>query len=422
MTSLITPLLLGTSAVIVSKLNEKTNTCDLTEHNVLKKRTLDGLTQETRSLIELITLQKGTFPVGSFKYKAHRYPGDIDIFEPVKACCDIETATKSISEKIQNMAKAISNRKDVYLGDFKAGLDYRYQITNADNANSKLNELFNSNLLSREELEEALEQKNLDDLVEYMRKFYIVRWNLEELMSGIKILPQNKRLTLEEAITHKTIVKIDLWAPQDGNYNEVTNFFLIVMIGKDGKEVVLNEELGDRLVNLNHDIVKYGSKKNRNSLKLAKRLWNRALFLGDKKMPKILYPLFQSGCNSLNQVAGESEVVRQMIEKLPNPPIDVLLKQIDGFRRRITDVFDVDFDPRPMYDLLINILERRIDIVSGLTELESMIKKVVEKHANEFLKCNVSNLNKIIEEAKENDKHIKKRLATNVDEEFGEVY
>ncbi len=421
MSSLITPLLLGTGAIFVSKLNEKSNSCNISEQNVLKKRTFDGLTQETKSLIELITLQKGTFPVGSFKFKAHRYPGDIDIFEPVKACCDRETATKIIAEKLQNMAKAISNRKDVYLGDFKAGLDDRYLVTEA-NKNDKLNQLFNTGLLSQEEFEEALNQKTLDDLVEYMRKFYIVRWNLEELIRGSKVLPQNKQLTLQEAITHKTIVKIDLWAPQDGNYNEVTNFFLIVMIDKDGREVVLNEELGDRLINLNHDIVKYGSKKNRNSLKLAKRLWNRALFLKDSKMPKVLYPLFQSGCNSLNQVAGESEVVRQMIEKLPNPPLDILFKQIDGFRRRITDVFDVDFDPKPMYDVLINILERRVDVISGLTELESMIKKVVEKHANEFLKCNVSNLDKLIEEAKNNEKNINKRLPSDVDEEFGEVY
>ena len=421
MSSLITPLLLGTGAIFVSKLYKEKKTCGLNSSNVLKKRTIDGLSQETRGLIELITLQKGTFPVGSFKYKAHRYPGDIDIFEPVKACCNVETATKVITKKIQNMASKIKETKGVYLGDFKAGLDFRYDLTNV-NSNEKLIELLNNGLIKQEEFNEAVSQKTEADLLEYMRKFYIVRWNLDELIKGEKVLPLNKRLTLQEAITHKTIVKIDLWAPQDGNYNEVTNFFLIVMIDKDGKEVVLNEELGDRLISLNHDIVKYGSKEHRNSLKLAKRLWNRALFLGDKKMPKILYPLFQSGCNSLNQVAGESEVVRQMVEKLTNPPIDILLRQIDGFRRRITDVFDVDFDPNPMYNIIINILNNKIDIVSGLTELEGMIKKVVEKHANNFLKCNVPNLNTLIKEAKENEKNIKKRLATDIDEELGEVY
>ncbi len=420
MTSLLTPLLLGTSAIFVSNLNKSSNSCRK-DDEILKKRTFDGLTQETKSLIELITIQKGTFPVGSFKFKAHRYPGDIDIFEPVKACCDKESASKEIAKKIQKMALEISKRKDVYLGDFKAGLDFRYTTPMSD-IEGKLNELVDLELITQEELQEALSLKSRDELVEYMRKYYIVRWSLEELIQGYKLLPKGLRLELSDALTHKSIVKIDLWAPQDGNYNEVTNFFLIVMIGKDGKEVVLNEELGDRLINLNHDIVKYGSKEHKNSLKLAKRLWNRALFLGDKKIPKILYPLFQSGCNSLNQIAGESEVVRQMVERLPSPPIDILLRQIDGFRRRITDVFDVDFDPQPMYNIIINILNRQIDIVSGLVELESMIKKVVEKHAREFLNCNLSNIDSLIKEAKSMDKDVKKRLASDIDEEFGEVY
>lgn len=410
-------LLLGGAAIFLSRLEKKkllnlnflasnnNDTCNLAS-DVLKIRTLDGLTEETRALIELVTLQNDVFPVGSFKYKAHRYPGDIDIFEPVKACCDKETASKSIANKIQTMAKEIQIKPKVYLGDFKAGLDERYTINFLENSRDILENLRDNNLLSEKDFTEAITIANLDDLQEFMRKFRIVRWNLEELITGFKILPGDVQLTLSEALTHKSVVKIDLWAPLNGNYNEITNFFLIIMIDEDGKEIVLNEELGDRLVNLNHDIVKYSSKKNKNSLKLAKRLWNRALFLKDKEMPKLLYPLFQSGCNSLNQIAGESEVVRMMIQKLLNPPIEELLLQIDGFRRRITDVFDVDFEPQPMFNVIKNILNSRINIIDGLLELESMLKKVVEKHASNWIKCNVPNLNSLIEEAKENEKYV----------------
>lgn len=405
----IAPLFLGSSALFINRLKDKIsstisgdNTCKRYNNNVLKQRTFDGLSKETQDLIRLITIENGVFPVGSFRYKAHRYPGDIDIFEPVKACCDKETASQAIANKISKMAREINQYSNIYLGDFKAGLDERYNVSTPD----ELERLLKTGLFTNEEYQEALSQKTEDDLQEFLRQFRIVRWTIPELIDGYKLLPKKLKLSLADALTHNSVVKVDLWAPQNGNYNEITNFFLIVMIDKNGKETVLNEELGDRLKNLNHDIVKYGSCKNRNSLKLAKRLWNRALFLNDPEIPKILYPLFQSGANSLNQIAGESEVIRMMLQKLKNPPIDVLMEQIDNFRRRITDVYDVEFNAEPMYKIIINILQRKTDIITGLLELENLLKKAVEVHSRNFLKCKLPNLNKLISDAKKFDKII----------------
>jgi len=418
--SVIAPLLLGSSAVFINRLKDKItgfssdNTCKRRKDNILKQRTFEGLSKETQGLIQLITIENGVFPVGSFRYKAHRYPGDIDIFEPVKACCDKESASQAIANKISTMAKEISQHHDIYLGDFKAGLDERYNVSTV----AELEQLLKTGLLTQEEYREAVSQKTQEDLQEFLRQFRIIRWSIPELIAGYKILPKKIKLSLADALTHKSVVKVDLWAPQNGTYNEITNFFLIVMIDKNGKETVLNEELGDRLKNLNHDIVKYGSCKHRNSLKLAKRLWNRALFLNETEMPKMLYPLFQSGANSLNQVAGESEVIRMMLEKLKNPPVEILLTQIDGFRRRITDVYDVDFNPEPMYKVIINILQRKTDIITGLLELENLLKKAVEVHSRDFLKCTLPDLNKIINDAKKLDKIMEK----GGDKELEEIY
>lgn len=415
------PLVIG-SSLFASMLNKKSTKCTKNKQDILSQRTFSGLTQETKSLIELVTLEKGIFPVGSFKYKAHRYPSDIDIFEPIKACCDKESASKEITERIQKMIINITKKDGIYVGDFKAGLDSRYDIP-ITNVYEKIKELYDNKLITKDDLEEIQKLEYYDDLVEYMRKYYIIRWNTEELIKGIKILPLGKLLTLEEAITHKSIVKIDVWAPQDGNYNEITNFLLIIMKNEKGEEIVLNEELGDRLISLNHDIVKYSSKEQRNSLKVAKRLWSRALFLGDKKLPKILYPLFQSGCNSLNQVAGELEIVSKIIQKIPNPPIKMLLKQIDGFRRRIIDVFDVDFDPNPALNIINNILENNLNILKGLEELEKELKTIIERHANNYLECNLPELDDIIEDAKKNQKSItKKRLAIEIHKDLGDIF
>ena len=407
-------LLLGTTALFASSIKSSGKNLYETPvlsscrrvgdvQNVLKTRTFDGLSHETQDLIRLITLDKKTFPVGSFKYKAHRYPGDIDIFEPVKACCTEESASEAIANKLKTLAKEISKRKSVYLGDFKAGLDHRYYLAPNTNPKLYLDRLRKQDLLTADEYQEGLTLRG-ENLDEFVRRFYVIRWNLEELVAGIKTLRGNVTLTLADALRAKTIVKIDLWAPINGNYNETTNFFLIIMIDEQGNEKVLNQELGDRLISLNGDIVKYGG-AHKNSLKLAKRLWNRALYVNDRQMYNLLYPLFQSGANSLNQIAGESEVIRMMLTKLVNPPTQQLYQQIDGFKRRIEDVFDMEFDAQPMYQLIDDIVQREYDPIEGLSKLESMIRVPIETFVSKFLECRI-NVSEIVNDAqKELAKH-----------------
>ena len=48
---------------------------------VYAERKWSGLSSEVKELVHLITLSDSTRPVGSFKYKTHKYPADIDIFE-----------------------------------------------------------------------------------------------------------------------------------------------------------------------------------------------------------------------------------------------------------------------------------------------------------------------------------------------------
>lgn len=400
-------LLLGGS--IIYLLNTVTKPNDRQEKfDVLRLRRYEGLSRETQELVRLITIRNDTVPVGSFKYKAHRYPADIDIFEQVRECCSIPTAAGAIAKKIQAIARKIKARPDLYLGDFKAGLDGRYRldigelhddgtITGFDQASARrqLAGLRQQGLLSAAEFNEAsrllrgqMTPERYTEFYDFLRDRYIVRWTLDEIIQGSKLLPLNKRLSLSDALTHKSVIKLDLWAPLDGNYNEITNFFLLVAVDESGREMVMNQELGDRLETLNHDIRKYSSKEHRNSLKLAKRLWNRALWLKDQTTYKRLAPLFQSGINSLNQVAGESEVLRSMLERLDRPPMDVILRQIDGFKRRINDVYDAQFDDVPFYELIDETtgLTDRAQMVANLKDLESGLKEIVEREARNYLR------------------------------------
>lgn len=383
--------------------------------DVLELRDFEGLSSDTQDAIRTITTIDDISPVGSFKYRAHKYPGDIDIFEPIKACCTEETATKTIAKKIQKIASDVRDKKDIYLADFKAGVDERFDLDvgdyvddtvinyDAKEIRKKLHELYQLGLLNEKEFNELFELvKDKPTGVEHealktaLRKYYVVRWTIDEILDGYKILRGNIKLSLPDALMSDSIVKMDLWAKTDGNYTEVTNFYLIIAVDETGKQTVLNQKLGDRLENLDHDIKKYSNKEHRNSLKLAKRLWNKAILLNDHTMLEKLYPLFSKDINSLNQIVSESATIREMLKKLKNPPWDDLIRQINRFKRRINDnAYEPDLDTEPIYVLIDQIVREykrygnKMDptlIEENLESIERLLKVVIEPDANAYLK------------------------------------
>lgn len=270
--------------------------------------------------------------MGSQKYKVHRYPGDIDIFEPVKVCCSLEEASTKIVESIQGMIKEIKSEPKYFLGDFKAGLDDRYQIDLKQPQNKITQQLMvlrRQKLLSSDEVGimlELLQTDQFDQLKEILRKYSVIRWNESELLAGFKILKGGFRLTLKEAIRHPTIVKLDLWAPVNGNFTEVTNFMLLMYIDDKGREHTINMKLADRITSLIGDIKLYSSPGHRKSLKVAKRMWALAQVIEDHETLKKLYPLFSSDAAALSQITSEIETLIMMLTKLSKPPMEMIIR------------------------------------------------------------------------------------------------
>ena len=57
------------------------NLKQMTSAQLLKKRNRKYFTESLRRVVEILSLEEGAVPVGSFKYLAFLYPGDIDLFE-----------------------------------------------------------------------------------------------------------------------------------------------------------------------------------------------------------------------------------------------------------------------------------------------------------------------------------------------------
>lgn len=382
------------------------------------KRDPQGFSKSIEKSVNLITFSNKTTPVGSYKYKVHAYPSDIDIFEIVRDCCNLQKMQKKVATNFKTMAKNIKKEKLIFLGDFKAGIDNkllfdfgeivyekRLKVANYSRTNiiQNIKTFKNNKWITDAEYKNiyklatpTITVGNFSVLYQELRKLFLVRWTLDELIAGHKMLRSGDKLTLEEAITHKSIVKIDIWAPINMRYTEVTNVYYLILEDADGKETVLNKKLEDYVGSLNKDIFKYASTTFRNSLKVGKRLWIKNNLLKRTNALERLYPLFYSGASALNQIKEEAVVIQEMLEDRNRRSSDVaknfnvvkpiIMNQLDEFKKRINNIYDIKFNASELYKMLDKITNSNMnDMTKNIEKLIKLLKPIIESHAAGYL-------------------------------------
>ena len=162
---------------------------------------------------------------------------------------------------------------------------------------------------------------NYFEIYAVIRKHRLLRWLISDLLNGYKVKPSYNNtppyvIQLEDAVTHNTATKIDLWAKVGPRWTELTNFFIF----KYGN----NETLGFKFDvstddTIKYDILFYSSPAHEKNTKLAKRIWARAIGHLSKcakngvinyncidptqaYIIKKLYPVFSADINKISQI------------------------------------------------------------------------------------------------------------------------
>jgi hypothetical protein len=274
----------------------------------------------------------------------------------------IAGAGKDIAEKLAAVAKNIKARKDVYLGDFKAGVDERYKVDigHINPASGKLagykpakireqiQNIKEKGLLTADEADTWFQAVvDQPSILEYMdleaaiRKKYVVRWSLDELIAKEKALPYGSMLRLEKAVAQKSIVKIDIWVRLQKRFIEVTNFYDL-RYKATGTIIPMNLENSGGAkgyeMSLLADLHHYSNPDLGKFMKLSKRLWLYAVLKKDKHLLHALYPLFGSGAAKMYQIMGEVETIENIMEKVKRPTIKHILENIEDWKARLGTV------------------------------------------------------------------------------------
>jgi len=379
-------------------------------------RPFTSLSVDTINAIHLITLDP-LFPpkiVGSFKYVVHEYPADIDMFETYKSCCSIYTAKKEIAAKFKAMAQRIKDSQHIYLGDFKAGHDERYYIDighskgsdildyNPDKIRAAVLKVKAANLLTREEcdliLSKIVEKPKLKEfytLESLLKKKYVVRWTIDEMIKGKQTLPLGQEITLEDALTHKSIVKIDIWIYLNQRYIEMTNMFMLTYDDTKENTHYLSVKPEAYETSLMEDLQKYSNRSVNKYMKLAKRLWVYAVLKNNTKIMEALYPLFSSSASKMYQITGEIETIVNILEHIKHPLLSSIKANIENWKTRLGTVMS-DTLPTEVANGIyrkINTIIRRLNdnnnnktfAITQLEELSDTLVIYINKYSKRYL-------------------------------------
>lgn len=371
-----------------------------------------------KDIIKILTLDP-EYPaqlVGSFKYKVHEYPSDMDLYEPVQTCCSVDSGVHKVVLGIQAIVRRIHKRRFTYLSEFKAGMDDRYfvDIGKYDPVRGKLNgydqykvvdsivNIYKKGLLTKSETLELLRMAHgkpdayqYHTLYDALRKWYVVRWTDEEILQGYKMLPYDKKITLEEAIRQGTIVKADIWALIDDRFMEITNWFMLTAKVRGGKVYLSEKPNLTYEQSVMNDILLFKDARFKKHMKLAKRMWLHAISEKDNYTIRQLYPLFSSPIAKLYQIQSEIEILIGMLEKLSKAPYQLIKKQIAQFKMRIGTVPETNISEENESKVL-SYFDRAIEakkdtevIIRNLRSAFDIVRDIVDKGAMKYIQKNV---------------------------------
>lgn len=311
--------------------------------------------EELRIALDIVTMNESPRVVGSSAYSNFRFPSDVDVFERVTVRLPREKALIFYEDQFRNIMEKILVEPELYYMDFKAGQDLRYALEPAKTVTERriqVDDLYNQDLLTHEEsIEFYRYADDEEEFREALRQKQILRWTPEEVIEGRKELPGKRQILFREALSHPSIIKLDVVSWIMVRFQSIEVFYNLRHLSRTGPVELY--PLGSYTGSLLADIKRYSNRLYYNPLKLAKRLWALSRVVDCTDLLTAINPLLNSDAAALNQINADIELLIDFIHHSVDQPkwgplsrgdakwspktIRHLFLELLGFHKRITN-------------------------------------------------------------------------------------
>ena len=309
-----------------------------------------------------------------------KYAGDLDVLQRFTYGSEL-TVVQQFIRSLKKIIKQLGN--DRYFSEFKAGFDPYFknedgteisvnhivgtlnngQYIPNEHTKDLINKMHHDKVLNTNECELILiilhllpnfdisyQQMAYDMIYEIIRNKKILRWTDKEIINGFKII-RNMKYTLAQAIRDKTMVKIDLIVLLNGRFVEVTNMISLcsLHIDENGIEKCTPVNIDSKFLH-NADSLKieieklYYSNKFYSPLKVCKRMYALCRVLQDYGYVNKLGQILRGDISLMYQIKSELDTFVILMEKLKNPPIAQINRQLSELKGRLSTVLDIPND------------------------------------------------------------------------------
>jgi hypothetical protein len=349
----------------------------------------------------LVSINKdNSIPIGTYSYAYTMYPSDYDVFENVTKGHNTDEVVNFFEKSLKHMVQKIMSRQYYWILEVKVGIDNRYnfKITD-DDAMIRINCLKKNGLLLDEDIE-IFQQNDQELSDELLRKYAVLRWTPQEILNGVKLLPGNKSISLNDAIRAKSQINIEIIALINNKFTDLSNFFVLSYTDKLGNPHAVNiseDSITDFTKffkdNLKSNIKKlYYSKHNHDYYKIIKRYWSYGKFAKDKQLIHKLLPIVNSIIALAGQKRSELKTLINLVKhtNLQGVPMDVFHNQIQNLKASLSSLVDMGYDiiDAINYDLdiITNDNATPTEIINILDNVKETLNRYVSKNTLAYLK------------------------------------
>jgi len=143
------------------------------------------INKDIKDVFSLITYTKRNpivFLKGSSKNASILYPNDYDLYEVIETNKPKEQIIDLFYNIVKKITDEITKKEDVYLIEFKFGVDDKYYLTDDEILNKKYRNEFYKNKLSKTEINKINQITDKDELLKYCKNLYKLRWSTNDIL------------------------------------------------------------------------------------------------------------------------------------------------------------------------------------------------------------------------------------------------
>lgn len=342
--------------------------------------------------------------LGSGSLRSQQYAADVDAYErtEIKGRSKADALSKA-ARRFQAILRRLLQQPFTYVMDIKCGSIEDWIVIPKDSfvekgrihgydsvtAKAKLRQLQEDGVITEDEYTSAFELLNrkltpntfLD--VKQELRFNLMRWTPKEILEGKKVY-RGREVTLEEAMSQPTIMKLDLVVLVDGVFTEVS--IIYELLYKD--ERINNFPTVDVLRSVRENVLHYW--KSNNPFKMAKRMFTIARFTERTKDVDKLIPFFNSDLGRLYAIISDLDTISAMLDTLSIVPIRRIKEEIGNIPSRLANIWTLKdyIEKEPVIFRRIQALlsDDKDTLASRITKITEALQEILTKHAKTELK------------------------------------